>query len=101
MKGSHVVELGGFRLDLEGRVLFRDGAVVPLAPKALDTLAALVERRGHVVSKDELMERVWSDSFVEENNVNQAISALRKALGQGPGGPVFVETLPKRGYRFV
>jgi DNA-binding winged helix-turn-helix (wHTH) protein len=101
MKGSHVVEFGGFRLDLEGRVLFRDGAVVPLAPKALDTLAALVERRGHVVSKDELMERVWSDSFVEENNVNQAISALRKALGQGPGGPVFVETLPKRGYRFV
>lgn len=101
MKARQVYEFGGFRLDTADRVLFRGDAVVQLAPKAVETLAVLVERRGHVVSKDELMERVWADAFVEENNLNQAVSALRKALGQGAGGPVFIETLPKRGYRFV
>ncbi len=100
-KSRQIYEFGEFRLDMSDRVLFRGDTVVPLAPKAVETLAVLVERRGHVVAKDELMERVWADAYVEENNLNQAVSALRKALGQGPGGPVFVETLPKRGYRFV
>jgi DNA-binding winged helix-turn-helix (wHTH) protein len=100
-RAQRVYEFGGFRLDADGRVLFRGDSVVPLAPKALETLVVLVERRSHVVTKDELMQRVWTDTYVEENNLNQAVSALRKALGQGPGGPVFVETLPKRGYRFV
>lgn len=97
----HFYEFGGFRLDVSGRVLYRGGEVVSLAPKALDTLALLVERRGDVVSKEDLFSVVWADAFVEENNLNQAISAIRKALGQGSDGPVFVETLPKRGYRFV
>jgi DNA-binding winged helix-turn-helix (wHTH) protein len=100
-KSRHFYEFGGFRLDADERVLLRGDEVVPLAPKAVETLVVLVERRGHVVSKDDLMQRVWADAYVEENNLNQAVSALRKALGQGPAGPVFVETLPKRGYRFV
>ena len=96
-----IYEFGEFRLDAEDRLLFRRGEVVPMPPKALDTLVVLVERGGRVVSKEELMEAVWADAFVEENNLNQAISAVRKALGQSAGGPAFVETVPKRGYRFV
>lgn len=100
-ESRNVYEFGEFRLDAGDRLLFRRGELVPLAPKAIDTLLVLVERGGHVVSKEELMQAVWADAFVEENNLNQAISAVRKALGQTSGGPSFIETVPKRGYRFV
>jgi DNA-binding winged helix-turn-helix (wHTH) protein len=92
---------GPFELDANDRLLSQDGAIVPLTPKALDTLLILVERKGHVVSKDELLERVWPDSFVEQNNLAQNISALRKALGEKEGGPRYIDTVPKRGYRFI
>jgi DNA-binding winged helix-turn-helix (wHTH) protein/pimeloyl-ACP methyl ester carboxylesterase len=92
---------GPFELDADDRLLMHEGAIVPLTPKALDTLLILVERRGHVVSKDELLERVWPDSFVEQNNLAQNISALRKALGEKEGGPRYIDTVPKRGYRFI
>ncbi len=92
---------GTFRLDADERVLFGESGVVPLTPKAFDTLLALVENSGHVLGKEELMRRVWPDSFVEENNLAQNISVLRKALGEDGGGRRYIETVPRRGYRFV
>ena len=90
---------GAFRLDAGERVLLGERGVVPLTPKAFDTLLVLVENSGHVIGKEELMRRVWPDSFVEENNLAQNISALRKALGE-ESGQKYIETVPKRGYRF-
>jgi DNA-binding winged helix-turn-helix (wHTH) protein/pimeloyl-ACP methyl ester carboxylesterase/class 3 adenylate cyclase len=92
---------GPFELDAHDRLLTTQGEVVPLTPKALDTLLILVELGGHVVTKDELIERVWPDSFVEQNNLAQNISALRKALGEGVDGIRYIDTVPKRGYRFI
>ncbi len=94
-------EFGPFRLDARERVLLRGPNAVPLTPKVFDILLALVERGGHIVEKDDLMKRVWPDSFVEEGNLTQNVSLLRKALGEGPGGPQFIETVSRRGYRFV
>src|SRR4051812_33473429 len=98
---KHLYEFGGFQLDAGERVLRRAGQPVQLTPKALDTLLALVERNGHVVAKDELMQRLWPDSFVEEGNLAFNISVLRKALAEGGGETQFIETVPKRGYRFA
>lgn len=94
-------EFGPFRLDPEERTLWREGDPVPLTVKAFDTLLALVESGGRVVGKDELMGRVWPDSFVEENNLAQQISHLRRALGDTETGVKYIETVPKRGYRFA
>jgi pimeloyl-ACP methyl ester carboxylesterase/DNA-binding winged helix-turn-helix (wHTH) protein len=90
-----------FRLDVGERVLFGERGVVPLTPKAFDTLLVLVENSGHVIGKEELMRKVWPDSFVEENNLAQNISMLRKALGEDGLGQKYIETVPKRGYRFA
>ena len=76
-----IYRFGLFEIDLEERRLSRAGDSVPLTPKAFETLAVLVERRGKVVDKAELLKLVWPDTFVEENNLNQNISALRKAFG--------------------
>jgi pimeloyl-ACP methyl ester carboxylesterase/DNA-binding winged helix-turn-helix (wHTH) protein/class 3 adenylate cyclase len=88
-----------FRLDVTERVLFHENRPVSLTPKAFDTLLALVQHNGHVLTTEELMTRVWPDSFVEGNNLAQNISTLRRVLGAG--GARFIETVPKRGYRFV
>src|SRR6185503_4426235 len=90
---------GIFRIDVTERVLLSDKASVPLTPKAFDLLLFLVENSGHVLDKEELMKQVWPDSFVEENNLAQNISTLRKVLGAD--GVKLIETVPKRGYRFV
>jgi tetratricopeptide (TPR) repeat protein/DNA-binding winged helix-turn-helix (wHTH) protein/TolB-like protein len=95
---KHLYEFGPFRLDSSEHVLFREGAPLPLTPKALETLQVLVENSGHLVGKDELMSAVWPDTVVEENNLTQSVSALRKALG--PEHP-YIETVPRQGYRFV
>jgi TolB-like protein/DNA-binding winged helix-turn-helix (wHTH) protein len=79
----------------------REGELVPLTPKVFDILVTLVEHGGQVVAKDDLMKRVWPNTFVEEGNLTQNISLLRKALGESPGGVQFIETVPRRGYRFV
>ncbi|HEX8176240.1 MAG TPA: alpha/beta fold hydrolase [Pyrinomonadaceae bacterium] len=93
---------GVFRLDVEERALYGDAGAIQLTPKAFDTLLVLVENAGHVLSKEELMQRVWPDSFVEENNLAQNISLLRRVLAErGAGGGKYIETVPKRGYRFV
>ncbi|MEO7142870.1 MAG: winged helix-turn-helix domain-containing protein [Bryobacteraceae bacterium] len=101
LKTAEFYEFGPYRLDRRARVLLQDGAIVPLTPKVLDTLIVLVDHQGSVVSKDELLHLVWPDSFVEDSNLSQNISVLRKALGQPAGQPPYIETVPKRGYRFV
>lgn len=100
-EAKRLYEFGPFRLDSDERLLLRDNEVVQLTPKAFDTLVVLIENNGHVLSKEELIQEVWPDSFVEENNLAQNISILRKALGEAAAGLKFIETVPKRGYRFV
>jgi len=100
MKGSEY-EFPPFRIDGAQRVLLRDGAPVALPRKAFDTLLILVAQQGSVVGKEDLMKAVWPDSFVEENNLNQCISAIRKALGDDSAAPRFIETVSGRGYRFL
>ena len=91
----------GFRLDVSERILFKGNREVQLTPKVFDTLLVLLENSSHVLTKKELMQQVWPDSFVEENNLAQNISILRKALGKGKEGEHYIQTVPKRGYRFV
>jgi DNA-binding winged helix-turn-helix (wHTH) protein/TolB-like protein/Tfp pilus assembly protein PilF len=98
---SHSYEFGRFRLKPAERTLLREDEPVPLTPKVFDILITLVEHSGQVVSKDDLMKRVWPSTYVEEGNLTQNISLLRKALGETPGGVQFIETVPRRGYRFV
>ena len=93
-------EFGPFRLDLSERLLVRDGKSVPLAPKLFETLAILVEHSGHILEKDEIMKRLWPDTFVEESSLAQNIFQLRKALEESASGLRYIETVPKRGYRF-
>lgn len=97
----HGYEFGPFCLDAAQKVLFLEGRPVPLTPKATETLLALVERHGSLVTKEDLLRIVWPNAFVEENNLAQNISLLRRVLGEGSGGAPFIETVPKRGYRFV
>jgi adenylate cyclase len=92
---------GPFHLDVNERVLLRRGKPVSLTPKAFATLLVLVEKSGRVVEKDELVRIVWPDSFVEEANVAQNIFKLRKVLGKNRLGKPYIETVPRRGYRFL
>src|SRR5215472_8644610 len=96
-----IYAFGDFRLDGNERVLYHHGSLVSLTPKALDTLLVLVRRAGHVVSKEELMHEVWPNTFVEEGNLNVNIFALRKAFGDANNAQGYIETVPRRGYRFV
>jgi len=98
---AHSYDFGRFRLKTAERVLLREGEPVPLTPKVFDILITLVENRGRVVEKDDLMKKVWPSTFVEEGNLTQNVSLLRKALGESAGGGQFIETVPRRGYRFV
>jgi len=100
-EGKHLYEFGAFRLDPAERVLVRDGERVSLAPKAFDTLFILIQHSGHALTKDELIKTLWPDSFVEENNLTQQISQLRRALGERTDGQTYIETVPKLGYRFI
>jgi Tol biopolymer transport system component/DNA-binding winged helix-turn-helix (wHTH) protein len=94
-------EFGPFRLDTSEHVLLRDGRPVPLTPKVFDVLCVLVENHGHLVEKERLLGEVWPDAFVEEGALNRSVSLLRKALGDSPSGQRYIQTAPKRGYRFV
>lgn len=96
-----VYEFHGFRLEeAQLRLLYRDQPV-PLKPKILDLLLFLIQKRGQLIDKNELMKEVWPDAIVEENNITVSMSILRKALGEGRDGRQFIETVPRRGYRFV
>ncbi len=100
-KSIHFYEFGPFRLDAEERLLFRGQEIVPLTPKVVETLLVLIEHRGQLLQKNALMTALWPDTFVEESSLAQNISLLRKAFGEEHGGRQYIETLPKRGYRFV
>ena len=95
-ENRHFYQFGPFRIDTRNRQLLRENEVVALKAKAIDTLLLLIESRGDVVEKNELMQRLWPDSFVEESNLTQNIYTLRKALGGD-----YIQTVPRRGYRFV
>jgi len=99
-QASQLYEFGQFRLDPQERLLLRDGEPIPLSPKAFDMLLALVENGGRLLEKEELMRRLWPDSFVEEGSLAQNVSLLRKALGESDAQK-FIETVPRRGYRFI
>ena len=94
-------EFGPFLLDATEQLLLRDGRPIPLKPKLFDLLLVLVENSGHVVDKNGLMSKVWPDTFVEESNLTVSIFELRKALGDGRNNHSYIETVPRRGYRFV
>lgn len=101
MLTKQIYEFGPFHLNLAEQILLREGKVVVLTPKALETLAVLVEHHGHLVGKDELIRRVWPDTIVEEGNLNNLIYLLRKALGDDFSEHKYIETVSKRGYRFL
>src|SRR5437773_2461770 len=97
----HLYEFGPFRLDSARRRLLRGEEVVQLTPKVFDILLVLLESSGRIVDKEELVKAVWPDTFVEEGNLAQNISILRKALGETLEDHRYIETVPKRGYRFI
>jgi pimeloyl-ACP methyl ester carboxylesterase/DNA-binding winged helix-turn-helix (wHTH) protein len=96
-----MLRFASFELDVTERRLLRSGEVIPVRAKIFDTLCILVENHGRLIRKDELMQRLWPDSVVEENNLDHNISKLRQALGEGSNGEKFIETVPRQGYRFV
>lgn len=98
---TRLYEFGAFRLDAIERVLWREGEMIVLPPKVFDTLWVLVKEEGRVVSKSELMEAIWANAAVEESNLSQNIYTLRRALGVDEQGRQFIETVPRRGYRFA
>jgi TolB-like protein/DNA-binding winged helix-turn-helix (wHTH) protein/Tfp pilus assembly protein PilF len=98
---KHFYEFGAFHIDTLERVLYRGNEMIPLTPKAVDTLLVLVVNRERVVDKDELLKLVWPDTFVEEGALAKNVSALRKALGGGTDEFQYIATVHKRGYRFV
>lgn len=100
-QSKQLYEFGPFRLDVVERLFLKNEEPVALTPKAFETLVVLVERSGHLVEKDELLKEVWRDQFVEESNLSQNIYLLRKALGEGANEHQYIETVPRRGYRFV
>ncbi len=94
-------EFAGFRLDLSEKLLLSGGSMVPLAPKVFDTLNVLIENAGHLLEKDELIRKIWEGRFVDDSNLTFNIKMLRKALGDDAAKPRFIETVPRRGYRFI
>jgi DNA-binding winged helix-turn-helix (wHTH) protein/Tol biopolymer transport system component len=98
---NHLLEFGPFRIDSQQRLLLREGEPVPLSPKAFELLLVLVQRSGQVVLKEELMNLLWPDTFVEESNLGQHVFQLRKALGETAQDPSYILTVPGRGYRFA
>ena len=92
---------GPFQIDIEEQLLLREGCPLSIKPKLFELLVVLVSKSGHVLSKDELMKKVWSDSFVEEGNLAVGVHEIRKTLGEGSNGQSYIETIPRRGYRFA
>jgi adenylate cyclase len=94
-------EFGSFQVDLAERVVRRNGNILPLTPKVFDILLVLIQNPGRILTKEEIMRRVWPDRIVEESNLARNISTLRRELGEEPDQPQFIETIPWRGYRFL
>src|SRR5215467_13275365 len=100
-KSGYLYEFGPFVLDTAQHLLLRQGEPVPLTPKTYDALVVLVENAGRMLTKDELMRALWPTSFVEESNLTQQISMIRRALGESAGEQRYIVTVPGRGYRFA
>lgn len=98
---SRFYEFGEFRLDAHKRVLLKNGELIHLTSKVFEVLLVLIQNSGRVLDKDELMKQVWEDTIVEEANLKNSISTLRKALGEERGQSIYIQTLPKRGYKFI
>src|ERR1043165_2806902 len=98
---NHLYEFGPFVLDARRRIRLREGGTVRLTPKAFETLLVLVQHGVKVVEKEELLQEGWPDTFVEEGSLSRNIHELRKALGDDTSQPSYIETIPKRGYRFL
>ena len=101
MPAARLLDFGPFRLDVRSRVLFRAGERMPLPPRAADVLLALVENRGRAVGREELLRHVWAGAAVEEGSLTSHVSLLRRVLGKSSAGAPYIETIPKRGYRFL
>ncbi len=101
VRAPRVFTFGSYRLDCNDRVLLRGDAPIRLSPKDFDILLLLVENSGHLVDKSEIRTRIWPGTSVDDNNLAQHISALRKTLGDSEAGTPYIETLPRIGYRFV
>lgn len=99
--GGHLFKFGDFDLNLDENVLRRDNFPVPLTPKMFDVLSVLVRSHGRIVGKDELLQTVWADSFVEESNLTVTVNQLRKVLGDDARDPIYIQTVARRGYRFI
>ena len=93
--------LGAFTVDLGGRSLLRDGKAIALPARAFDALVFLVTHRDRLVEKDEIVAAVWRDVAVTDDSLIHAVSVLRRALGDDPSRPAFIETIPRHGYRFI
>src|ERR1041384_2720706 len=94
-------QFGPYQFDLSNRILTRHGETIPLTHKATEILIMLISNAGQVVEKDELLKQVWRDTFVEEANLTQNIFMLRRALGDDRTDSKYIETVARRGYRFV
>ena len=101
LASGHVFRFGDFKVDTDQKVLLHQGKPLPLTPKVFDTLLVLIENSGRIVEKEKLMSRLWPNTFVEEANLTFNIQQLRKALGDDARHPQFIETVARRGYRFI
>lgn len=101
LSDKNLCEFGKFRIDLTERALWFEDQPVAIAPKVAETLCLLIKNQGRLMTKTDLMDEIWADTFVEEKNLTQNISTLRKIFREKQNGKKFIETVPKRGYRFV
>src|SRR5262245_53030391 len=97
---THTYRFDSFVLDVEEQTLLRDGRQVPMTPKVFETLLLLVQHQGSIITKEKILHTLWPDVFVEESNITFNITKLRKALGDTKRPPLYIETIPRRGYRF-
>src|SRR4051812_32938000 len=95
------ISFGPFAFDPQSRLLWRDGTEIALPPRVLGVLELLLERAGQVVARQDLLDRVWKDSFVTDTSLAEAVSFLRQALGDDPQAPRYIQTIHRRGYRFL
>src|SRR3954447_2057575 len=95
------VSFGPFAFDPENRLLWRDGSEIALPPRVIGVLEALLDRAGQVVARQDLLDRVWEDAFVTDTSLAEAVSFLRQALGDDPQSPRYIQTVHRRGYRFL
>src|SRR5215831_15264949 len=95
------ISFGPFAFDPQSRLLWRDGAEIALPPRVLGVLEVLIDRAGQVVARQDLLDRVWKDAFVTDTSLAEAVSFLRQALGDDPQAPLYIQTVHRRGYRFL